>query len=339
MLHPSTHGQKHRSNLNMMHVRMDEDDCIGEYALYRKLGKGGFGEVYLAKSERNKEFYALKLEIEDKPRSRESIDNEIHAYIDLKGFDGIPMLVDHGVFDGLKYLVIPLFDTTLQVLLETQPEIFTARSAVLIGKRLLKIIEFIHSKGRIYRDFKPDNIAVGRDNKIYLIDFGMSKRYVDEYGKHIPEIRKKSLSGTVCYASINTHRGIEQSRRDDLEGLFYVLIVLLKSSLPWMKVRAATRKERESEVARMKEDTSLRELCDGTKGTGCLVEIINYVRRLEFKETPDYSYINSILDRMLDDIEPGCYSPSFFEECEPNTAANISLWAKFIYIIRTAAFG
>lgn len=71
-------------------------------------------------------------------------------------------------------------------------------------------------------------MGVGSKNyRLYVVDFGLAKRYQTKDG-HIPYKENKSLTGTVRYASINTHLGIEQSRRDDLEGLGYVLVYLAK---------------------------------------------------------------------------------------------------------------
>ena len=101
---------------------------------------------------------------------------------------------------------------------------------------MLRRVEFIHSKRIIHRDIKPDNFTLGRGKnsyKVYIIDFGLAKKYMNSSGDHIAYREGKGLTGTARYASINTHLGVEQSRRDDLECLGYVFVYFLKGLLPW----------------------------------------------------------------------------------------------------------
>ena len=120
----------------------------------------------------------------------------------------------------------------------------------------LQRVEYFHSKSFIHRDVKPDNFTVGRDKKkgvIYIIDYGLSKRYRNpKTGEHIPYRDNKSFTGTARYASINTHLDIEQSRRDDLEGIGYVLMYFNKGKLPWQGINAKTKKEKYDKIRDIK---------------------------------------------------------------------------------------
>lgn len=107
----------------------------------------------------------------------------------------------------------------------------------MIGIQVINSLKFLHSKGYLHRDIKPDNIMIGKNensHRVYIIDFGLAKKYILSDGSHIPMKEGKKLTGTARYASINTHLGLEQSRRDDLESLAYLMVFLFKTKLPWM---------------------------------------------------------------------------------------------------------
>jgi serine/threonine protein kinase len=91
----------------------------------------------------------------------------------------------------------------------------------------------------VHRDIKPENLMIDVDDlkTIYMIDFGLAKRFVDFTNTHIKQVQKKGLVGTQRYASINSHDGLELGRRDDLISLAYVLIYFCKGRLPWQVIK------------------------------------------------------------------------------------------------------
>jgi len=90
---------------------------------------------------------------------------------------------------------------------------FSLKTVLMLIDQMISRIEYIHNRHFIHRDIKPDNFCVGLNktsNKIFILDFGLAKRYIQRDGKHIPYREGKNLTGTARYASINTHLGIEQ---------------------------------------------------------------------------------------------------------------------------------
>jgi len=153
----------------------------------------------------------------------------------------------------------------------------------------------------MHRDVKPDNFLIGVNkcvSTIYAIDFGLAKHYKDpRTGLHIPYRDQKSLTGTARYASLNTHLGIEQSRRDDLECLGYILVYFLKGSLPWQGLQAKTRKEKYEKIKAKKESISIDTLCEGLP---CEFSVyLKYCRALKFDEEPDYNHLHKLFDELF----------------------------------------
>ena len=110
-----------------------------------------------------------------------------------------------------------------------------------IGIQIITRLEQIHRKGFVHRDIKANNFTIGRGDKaniVYIIDFGLAKKYKDlKTGQHIAIRGGKSLVGTARYASIASHDGYEQCRRDDLESLGYLLLYFLRGKLPWQGIQ------------------------------------------------------------------------------------------------------
>merc|ERR1719420_1609871 len=161
---------------------------------------------------------------------------------------------------------------------------------------MLHRIEYLHSKNFIHRDIKPDNFLIGRGKKsssVYMIDFGLAKKYRDPTTHHhIPYVEHKSLTGTARYASINTHLGIEQSRRDDLESLGFVLMYFNRGSLPWQGLKAQTKKEKYNKIAEKKMSTPVEILCKHFPTE--FATYLNYCRALRFDDKPDYAYLRRL---------------------------------------------
>ena len=275
--------------------RLDKDFTIFQYKL---LGKGGFGHLFLGRSIHENSFIAIKVE-EQSPRSRLAWEYQIIK--ELSDGEGIPKV--YRLHRGKKhnYLIMQLLGKSLDKLFVDMKKKFSIKTVCMIAYQMVQRIEFVHSKGYIHRDVKPGNFLLGKNldrKKIYIIDFGLSKKYIDKStNKHIIYKEGKGLTGTARYVSLNTHYGIEQSRRDDIEGIAYNLIYFAKGKLPWQGVKTKNKKEKHKKIMELKEEYNPDKLCEGLPEE--FPTLLKYSRKLDFEEKPDYKNIKIMFKQLM----------------------------------------
>jgi len=223
-----------------------------KYRLGRKIGSGSFGDIYLGANIASGEEVAIKLECVKTKHPQLHIESKFYKM--MQGGVGIPSIKWCGAEGDYNVMVMELLGPSLEDLFNFCSRKFSLKTVLLLADQMISRIEYIHSKNFIHRDVKPDNFLMGlgkKGNLVYIIDFGLAKKYRDaRTHQHIPYRENKNLTGTARYASINTHLGIEQSRRDDLESLGYVLMYFNLGSLPWQGLKAATKPRSTSASAR-----------------------------------------------------------------------------------------
>jgi len=266
----------------------------GKYRLVRKIGSGSFGDIYLGINITNGEEVAVK--VEEQKTVHPQLLYESKLYKVLQGGVGIPRTRWYGADRSYYFLVMDLLGPSLEDLFNYCSRHFTLKTILMLADQMIGRIEYVHNKNFIHRDIKPDNFLMGigsHCNKLYIIDFGLAKKYRDTTTRtHIPFRQDKKLTGTARYASINAHIGLEQSRRDDMESLGYVLMYFNRSSLPWQGLKAATKKQKYEKISEKKMSTPVEVLCKGFPAEFAMY--LNYCRGLRFEEAPDYMYLRQL---------------------------------------------
>ncbi|KAI3802750.1 hypothetical protein L1987_30893 [Smallanthus sonchifolius] len=265
-----------------------------KFRLGRKIGSGSFGEIYLGTNIQTNEEVAIKLE--NIKTKHPQLLYESKLYKILQGGTGIPNVRWYGVEGDYNVLVMDLLGPSLEDLFNFCSRKLSLKTVLMLADQMINRVEFIHCKSFLHRDIKPDNFLLGlgrRANQVYAIDFGLAKKYRDSTThQHIPYRENKNLTGTARYASMNTHLGIEQSRRDDLESLGFVLMYFLRGSLPWQGLKAGNKKQKYEKISEKKVMTSIEALCRGYPTE--FASYFHYCRSLRFDDKPDYAYLKRI---------------------------------------------
>lgn len=274
------------------------DMLRARYSVTRHLSSGSFGDVYVARDLKHGADIAIK--VEPLQSATPQIEFELCVYKELQDEKtgnmtlGFPRILARGTTDEHRYMVMELLGPSLEDRRRaTKTGTLQLRTILMVAMQTLMRIEFMHSRGLLHRDLKPDNLLTGLAPPfsaiVHLVDMGLVKRYRDSEGRHIPEAAHKLMVGTPRYASVANHEGREQSRRDDLEGLLYTLVFLHKGRLPWQDPIP----DSDTAYARQKRTLASDALCAGMDSV--FAKIHAYVRSLSFSDIPDYRSLRAAL--------------------------------------------
>jgi len=265
-----------------------------KYRITKRVGGGSFGDIYLGVGA-NGEKVAVKFE---KHGARcPQLRHEYKVYRELQNAPGFAKVHYFGTQDSYNLMVMDLLGPSLEDQFNKCSRRFSLKTVLMIADQMLERVELMHSRHLIHRDIKPANFVTdggrGSGNFIYCIDFGLSKRYRHPRTlQHIPQREGRSLTGTPRYASINNHLGVEQSRRDDLESIGYVLVYFLKGGLPWQGLKAKSATKKYKLIMEKKQSVSIPALCQGCPSQ--FAEYLAYCRSLKFEAKPNIAYLRGM---------------------------------------------
>ena len=283
-----------------MNQKKKSDLLFKKYYILSKIDEGSFGSIYLAKNKFTNEKVAIK--VENRKQYKPLLEREAYILFYLKG-PGLPEIKTFGKTREYFILVQTLLGPSLSALIDNYLIKFTIKDICMLSIQMIERLEYIHSKNFIHRDIKPHNFLMGLDdpNMLYIIDFGLSKKYRSKKGKHIKFSITNNITGTPRYCSINALRGAEQSRRDDLESLFYVILYFFRGSVPWQNLKIKSRSERFNKINEIKKKIDYKYLCKNLPE-----EVYNfgvYVKNLKFEQEPNYKYMKKLFYLILSKIK------------------------------------
>ena len=274
---------------------------FGKYQIIKTIGKSAYASVFLGKSISRKLYVAIK--VQERNANISQLENEAFYLFRLKGL-GIPKIISFGYSGKYNVLVETLLGKSIDKFFNMNNNPITKmKDLCMAAVQIIDRIQHIHSRNIVHQDIKPENFLVGNPDTsiIYIIDFGISKKYrSSRTGKHINYTKNNKFNGTFNFSSINSMKGIELTRRDDLESIGYMLIYLIKGKLPWSKFEEGDLGERFKNIFIMKHNINNSNLCEMLPSEFC--QYMDYVKSLKFDEEPNYIYLRnlflSILDKM-----------------------------------------
>ncbi|XP_014852991.1 PREDICTED: tau-tubulin kinase 2-like [Poecilia mexicana] len=289
------------------------------WKVVKKIGGGGFGEIYEVLDQLSQATVALKVESAQQPK--QVLKMEVAVLKKLQGKDHVCRFVGCGRNDRFNYVVMELQGRNLADLRRTMTRgTFSISTTLRLGKQILEAIESIHSVGFLHRDIKPSNFAMGRLASTcrccYMLDFGLARQFTNSNQEVRPPRPVAGFRGTVRYASINAHKNKEMGRHDDLWSLFYMLVEFMVGQLPWRKI-----KDKE-QVGNLKETYDHRLMLKHLPSE--FSTFLDHILTLDYFTKPDYQLLTSVFEKAMKDHNVLENDPYDWEKCDSEDVLTIT---------------
>jgi len=273
----------------------------GRWRISTQIGMGAFGEIYVAHNVSTREPVAIKVEpANDK---KQALRAEVAIMRKLQGCPYVCQFISCGRQNNINFLVMELLGDNLSDLRKkTTRGAFSMATVCRLGCEMIDALQAVHGMGVMHRDVKPSNFVLGgrykasQDpalaNKLYIIDFGLSRKYIGPDGEIKPPRANAGFRGTARYASVNSHQCKELAPRDDLWSVFYMMVEFATGTLPWRNQRDRDK------VGEIKQKyMSGKKLTDGLPPE--FEQFMSYLLTLDYYSKPDYGLIRQLFHGLL----------------------------------------
>lgn len=291
---------------------------IGPYSVVALLGQGGYGDIYSVKKEGSDKLYAMKTE--SLTAEKRGLEAETQFFEALQDSPLFPHLIEKGASATHRYIVMDLYGPSVSgTRRQMQSHCFSVGTVLKLGIFMLECLRSFHEHGFVHRDVKPGNFLLrnGSPNPLVMIDFGLSRRYIDPATQRpFPERKRCGFRGTAKYSSVSAQKFRDQSPRDDMISWLYSLVELVDGRLPWGAERDS------SWIMREKQRYSISELTHNLPRE--VREIWKYVERLTYTSRVNYSFVTCLLRRAIDKCGVKLDDPFDWEGLSPHRVAQYS---------------
>lgn len=258
-----------------------------------------WGDVYAGTSVSRK---SVIIKVERNPK-RCILYKELRVYKQLRGALGFCHAYHYGWSKGHPVLVVERLGPSLKVLLAKAGGSLSTKTIALVAIQVLCRLEVLHDVGFLHCNLHPGSIVFGpygeaQPRKLYLTGFQYTQKFLQAGARHVEDGVHKSIAfGAWIFAPIRAHKGLQCSRRDDLESLIYLLAYLSSKKPIWSKQISHIPVYSPRVMGRMKLRLASKKLFSNMPPQ--MTDFLEYVRKLKFEERPNYRYLRLLMREIL----------------------------------------